>query len=309
MFKKVMPLFLNTIGSVHAGSGSDLGIIDLPIQREVHTSYPKLEASTLKGALRASMEPRFMENSDDAKHFRLVFGHEKNVDSNGNSESSARNDTQASAVAFADGKILLFPVRSLKGTFVWITCPFVIQRFNRDQEMLVGNNMPKLEVPEKNTVSSNIALIDHRKSRKLVLEEYTFSEVRETDQTKKLAETLSDVVGGNEEFQFTERIVVLSDEDFKSFVSYSTEVNARIHIDDHGTADNLWYEENIPPETYFYSFLMLGDVRGNGTEGMKTTDDVEGFLQQHLPQYFTLGGGYTIGKGMVQLVKKKAFAV
>ena len=49
MFKSAKPLFLIVETSLHAGSGSDLGIVDLPIQREKHTNYPKVEASGIKG--------------------------------------------------------------------------------------------------------------------------------------------------------------------------------------------------------------------------------------------------------------------
>lgn len=44
MFKSAKPVFLIVETSLHAGSGSDLGIVDLPIQREKHTDYPKIEA-------------------------------------------------------------------------------------------------------------------------------------------------------------------------------------------------------------------------------------------------------------------------
>ena len=48
MFSVVKPLLLYGVTSVHAGSGSDLGVVDLPIQREQHTGYPKIEGSSLK---------------------------------------------------------------------------------------------------------------------------------------------------------------------------------------------------------------------------------------------------------------------
>ena len=35
----------------HAGSGSSMGIVDLPIQRERHTNWPVIQSSGVKGAL------------------------------------------------------------------------------------------------------------------------------------------------------------------------------------------------------------------------------------------------------------------
>ncbi|NLI12590.1 MAG: type III-B CRISPR module RAMP protein Cmr4, partial [Peptococcaceae bacterium] len=40
MYKLARPLFFMCETSLHAGSGNDLGIVDLPIQRERHTSFP-----------------------------------------------------------------------------------------------------------------------------------------------------------------------------------------------------------------------------------------------------------------------------
>ena len=55
MFSTVRPFILYALSAVHAGSGSEIGVVDLPIQRERSTGYPKIESSSLKGALRASL--------------------------------------------------------------------------------------------------------------------------------------------------------------------------------------------------------------------------------------------------------------
>lgn len=43
MFLKFQPFFIIAETPVHAGSGSELGIVDLPIQRERPTAFPKIE--------------------------------------------------------------------------------------------------------------------------------------------------------------------------------------------------------------------------------------------------------------------------
>ena len=72
MFKQAKPLFLIVETPLHAGSGSDLGIVDLPIQREQHTDYPKIEASGLKGSIREIFQAKASE--DEVKLVKLVFG-------------------------------------------------------------------------------------------------------------------------------------------------------------------------------------------------------------------------------------------
>ncbi len=56
MYQHADPLYLICETPLHAGSGSDLGIVDMPIQRERHTGFPKVESSGLKGCLREAFE-------------------------------------------------------------------------------------------------------------------------------------------------------------------------------------------------------------------------------------------------------------
>jgi CRISPR-associated protein Cmr4 len=56
MYKKAKTFFMVLETPLHAGSGADLGIVDLPIQRERHTGIPKIEASGLKGCIREAFE-------------------------------------------------------------------------------------------------------------------------------------------------------------------------------------------------------------------------------------------------------------
>jgi len=37
---------------LHVGSGSEQSFINMPIQREIHTAFPKIEASGIKGGYR-----------------------------------------------------------------------------------------------------------------------------------------------------------------------------------------------------------------------------------------------------------------
>jgi CRISPR type III-B/RAMP module RAMP protein Cmr4 len=49
-------LYLYTETPLHAGTGSGLSNIDLPIQRERTTQYPMIQGSSIKGKLRATAE-------------------------------------------------------------------------------------------------------------------------------------------------------------------------------------------------------------------------------------------------------------
>lgn len=64
MYTKVKPFLLHAISSVHPGSGSEVGLVDLPIQREKHTGFPKIESSSLKGAIRSTVDYRLRGRED-----------------------------------------------------------------------------------------------------------------------------------------------------------------------------------------------------------------------------------------------------
>ena len=54
----------------HAGSGSALGVVDLPIQRERHTNWPMIQASGVKGAFRANFD-RYKNNLSDEEKAKV----------------------------------------------------------------------------------------------------------------------------------------------------------------------------------------------------------------------------------------------
>lgn len=292
MYSKAKPFLLQAVTSVHAGSGSEIGLVDLPVQRERHTGFPKIESSTLKGAIRYTAEQQL--NKEERKHFELVFGSSAN--------ESKDNETQSSAIGFSDARVLLFPVKSMRGVFAWVTCPLVLKRFN-DEMKLNRTEIDPLPVPPANTVSSKQIMVSNGN---IVLEEFAF-QVDVHAETEQLAAVLEGVLRQNLLTEIKNRVVVLSDDDFSDFVRLSTEVNARIKIDQEtGTVQDgaLWYEENVPPETVFYSLLYIGNVRGKGIEGMKTFRNVETYLLDEtlFPQVFQLGGNSTLGRGMLRKI-------
>ncbi|MEW5323556.1 type III-B CRISPR module RAMP protein Cmr4 [Geobacillus thermoleovorans] len=160
-----------------------------------------------------------------------------------------------------------------------------------------------LPVPAPNTVSADRLIAANGR---IVLEEYTFP-VTISPETKQLAQRLAAMIGEHNRLHLLDRLVVLSDDGFTDFVKLSTEVNARIRISSEtGTVDNgaLWYEENVPPETLFYSFLYIGHVRGKGLDGLATAEEIERYLvdDRKFPSIFQLGGNSTLGRGMMRTI-------
>src|SRR4030042_6038701 len=123
MFKNAKVMFIYTETSLHCGSGTSLGVIDLPIQREKYTDYPVCQASGIKGVVREWFENKYGEKDQKIKYtFGPDFGR-------------GDSDAHAGAATFTDGRLLLFPVRSLNGVFAYTTSRFALSRLKRDLEV------------------------------------------------------------------------------------------------------------------------------------------------------------------------------
>src|SRR5207237_4486443 len=78
-------LYLYAETPLHAGVGSGLSSIDLPIQRERSTQYPMVQGSGIKGKLRATAEEAKVEQAI----INILFGasiHEQNGDKSNSAE-------------------------------------------------------------------------------------------------------------------------------------------------------------------------------------------------------------------------------
>ncbi len=323
MFKSAKPMFLIVETSLHAGSGSDLGIVDLPIQREKHTDYPKIEASGIKGGIREvfSTQPNLealergwnitsVEDKDYKKAINLAFG----------PDGADQSNLYAGALGFTDARLLLFPVKSVSGVFGWITCAAVLERFKHDLSICQPRIAFNGSLPGKNQVPPNCDLIIS--DSKIVLEEYTFK-VNGTEDCKKLANWIAENVLPSDEVynywreKLRKSFVVLSDDDFRDFVTLSTEVIARTKIDSEtGTVATgaLWYEEYLPPDSILYSLALTSPIfqENDADKGIfmltdqekkETRDESEKvmeFFKDGLPAVIQLGGNATIGKGIVR---------
>lgn len=309
MFKEKRILFLIAETPVHAGSGSETGFVDLPIQRERYTEFPKIESSGLKGCIREAFECTNKQVQVNSQNISLngktaisiVFGPEG-------------EEAHAGAMSITDARILLFPVKSLKGVFAWITCPMVLERFKKDLEIagitINTNSIANVNFNDlQNTIPNQTNLLV---SGKVVLEEFTFG-VQEKENTSKLAETLSNIIfPDGEAYKFwkdklKKDLVILSDDDFTQFVKTSTEIITRTKIDNTtGTVQSgaLWTEEYLPQDTVMYSIVMFTEPRVEKDEQkgeLKDAKSVAEFFEKGLPEVIQIGGNQTIGKGFVRV--------
>lgn len=281
-------LFIHALTSLHPGSGTALGTVDLPVQRERHTAWPIVPGSTLKGILRDACRP-VQRDGQAREDWLAAFGPE-----------TAEADKHAGALSLTDARILAFPVRSLKGVFAWVTCPAVLERLQRDLSWgsVTGKNSFSCPSgPEKNKAlcsQSSPLLVD---GNKLVLEEFEFERIGDSG---TVADWVSSRVVADEATQrrLKNHLVVLHDDDFTHFVRHATEIVARVGLDyERKTVRQgaLFYEEFLPPETLFYSVVLASPSRREGFS--KSARDILDYLRNNLPSVLQIGGDETIGKG------------
>lgn len=294
MFEKQAAVFLYAVSPVHMGAGSAVGVIDNPIQRERHTHHPCFAGSGIKGALRHGSQALGGQKA----HLDRLFGPE-----------SQSGDLYAGALSFGDAQLVAFPVRSLRGGFVYATCPQALARAQRLLG-LVGVQadwrLPQA-VAEGECLLSNPALLA---GAKLHLEafEYTAKDLAKVAEplralaTDMAAKALPD---GDAYAYFRQKLgedlVVLSDTDFSYFTEHATLVEPHVRINEKtGTADDggLFYTENLPPESLLLAPLMASATR-SGKEDLGAVEvlaQIKAVLHGRLVQ---MGGDATTGRGLV----------
>src|SRR3990172_374299 len=159
MYEARQLVFYTCVSPVHMGAGQAVGAIDNPIQREVHTGHPLIAGSGLKGAVRH----HFAQTWKDDKLITRLFG----------PESKGAPD-HAGAIAFTDAALVAFPVRSLKNTFVYATCPTALARLKRLAGEAANWSVPG--VVEGNAKAAGGTALANNKDGKdrLVLEAFDF---------------------------------------------------------------------------------------------------------------------------------------
>ncbi len=343
MYKKANSLFLICNTPTHVGSGSELGIVDLPIQRERHTGFPKFEGSSLKGCLREAFERKIGSKEKDFENFgspsmkihrlfgydegsvknkealRKCFQEKKGEDANGTPILKDKS-MFAGALGFSDARLLLFPVKSMKGVFAWVTCLRVLKQFLQDMRYTLDSfdisrlNDENIKEDETYLFSADSTLHISSGVDKIVLEEYTFNisnklngviQVDENGQKMDFPDWLAQKLFGNDGSYWSNKIkkdiVVLPDDDFKDFVNLSTEVITRTKIDNNtGTVEQgaLFTEEYLPAESIMYSLILSADEFSSEEKKM-FQDDVAKFFRDHLPEVIQIGGNATLGKGII----------
>ncbi|MFC4621982.1 type III-B CRISPR module RAMP protein Cmr4 [Comamonas nitrativorans] len=292
MFEKQAAVFLYAVSPVHMGAGQAIDVIDNPIQRERHTRHPSFAGSGIKGAVRHSYES--------------LGGRREDIDRLLGPDSNSSN-LHAGAVSFGDAQLVALPVRSLKGGYVYATCPQALARAQR--LLALTGKQADWQIPTVDDgacLFCNPALLS---GDKLHLEAFEYS-ATESSSVKAIAADLATralPVGASHDFfrsKLAADLVVLSDTDFGYFAEHAMLVEPHVCIDEKtGTAKDggLFYTENLPPESLLIAPLMASKTRtGKDRDEELPAEAVLGQIKTLIDgRLLQIGGDATTGRGLV----------
>ncbi|ADC88647.1 CRISPR-associated RAMP protein, Cmr4 family [Thermocrinis albus DSM 14484] len=292
--------YLKVLTPLHVGTGQGMDHIDLPIYREAHTGFPAIPSSAIKGTLRTEeIKKLYMKKKQTNKELKLSEIEEQ-LDGFDPEDTKTEEDDDIKRLAkifgskkvegevvFTDARILLFPVKSLKGIYALITCPYVLERFAEES----GKEKPHIDdLSESSCIvfkdSRNTINIKDKKA--VVLEEFAFEVKREVEDDSKntIAHLLQDPNIDKK------RVVIVSDDVFTHMVKSFTEVQTHIKVDiEKGTVEEgaLWTEEYVPSEAIFYFWII------------NYRDEEFSIENGENKKVLQLGGNTSTGKGFVEV--------
>jgi len=289
-------IFLTAETPVHAGSGNVQAALDLPIQRSVQTSWPIINDSTLRGALR-----RYAEGLAGVKPEQVAkwFGAE------------SRDNPSAGALSSPDAEILLFPVAAVRGMTAWVTSREALEYFARKlglfQSRLSAAAQAKLtelrsaldatRAPaDGEALVTTGSAVAWEQQRKVVLEvdAYRLGDHRVDQIARWFAENACphSAYWVN---RIKSRIVILPEHAFKHYTLRKTDVRTRVKLESSVVKTGPWTEENLPVDTVLYT--VLAEPEGNGSLLKEFLDTIK---IQDKPA-LQLGGDQNLGRGFVRL--------
>ncbi|MEQ8974433.1 MAG: type III-B CRISPR module RAMP protein Cmr4 [Coleofasciculus sp. C1-SOL-03] len=266
---------------LHTGASSQEGNL-MGIAREVHTEFPYLPASSLRGKIRSELETL---NPDTAG---LLFG-QKIKDGMQPTEGE---------VWFADATLLFFPIASLSHHFIWITCPLWLERWNRwlDKTPLT----PFIQHCRQTISDSKPACVSFPPAP-LYLQTALLkpSNLTQLD-SSPLSKPLTPLIQAQGMIsQLTQKLVILSDEDCNALVELGLQREVRVALEETSKTvkgGSFRSEEAIPPEAVL--FFPWGMKQSKHEE---ETKPIRRHLKTILNQRLQFGGLEGLGRGWADL--------
>jgi CRISPR-associated protein Cmr4 len=251
-------IYLYLLSPLHTGGTTQEGNL-LGIARESHTNLPYIPSSTIRGRIRASVKDKDIQSQlfgTDLQDGKLEQGN----------------------IWIGDASILWLPVPSLSHSVVWVSCPMLLQRWQR----LQGGKLPIPPEYSCNFAKGSAVYLKDAIIKGNELKSWTNAE---EFVPQSLATTSIN------------RLLVLPDKHCATLIQMSLWRQVKIKLDEHKSVDGGFrYEEAIPPDTLMY--LPWGVTsQANGTSEKSYADFTNLLAANEIMQ---IGGQESLGRGFVQ---------
>lgn len=282
---------IHAMSPLHAGTGQSVGAIDLPIARERPTGIPLIPGSSIKGALRA--------RSQDVHWTRDVFG-----------PDTASSSDHGGSVQFSDAHLLLLPVRSLRGTFAWVTSPHLIRKFARGAREAKPDfaRLPGSPAMSSCCVLNETLSIPGPNGGRVVFEDLDFQvDLSQEALLRAFAVDLGKILFPDDSadpkdwrVSLVDRICLIHDDMMSFLLETAMEVQAHIRLnDDTKTVERggLWYQESLPAESVLSGLVVAADVTAANGRSKRTATELLDHVESLTKGLVQLGGKATTGQG------------
>ncbi|MFM6060487.1 MAG: type III-B CRISPR module RAMP protein Cmr4 [Microcystis aeruginosa] len=285
--------YLYLLTPLHTGGSADEGNL-MGIAREVHTEFPYLPASSLRGKIRSALEPSNPQSEEEkalAKEVSQFFG-QKIKDGQQPTEGE---------VWFAEATLLFFPIASLSHHLIWITCPLWLERWNRWLQ-----NSPLTQLIQncrEQITEARPALVSFTPEplylQTAILEQNALGQLN-TNDSNSLSQSLQNLTTANNMIgQLLKKLVIVDDEDCIALVETGLQREVRVALNEGEKTvkgGSFRSEEAIPPETVLFFPWGIKPVKQT-----ENTQNIRAKTSELLKNKLQFGGLEGLGRGWCDL--------
>jgi CRISPR-associated protein Cmr4 len=278
--------YLYSLAPIHCGGEGDLGNI-LDSVREVHTNFPYIPGSSLRGCVRDEVKFSQVDETEGKIISDRLFGQELDT------STGTMGVHQA---WFGDARLLWIPMRTIAleeigDAFTWVSCHSLV----RDHALVTGQNICAFPNHPVGT----------RTGAYWVADSQIKVEAMSDDQKRMTAlSTWASSLTGEVKSIWEKNRIVLSDSDFEVLMEHALWTQIRNKITDDqktegktqpGSAEVFWTDICIPRDTILYfpwGYRLLKNNPVTQGDHLTLMSILKGLLQ--------VGGQANVGRGWTQ---------
>jgi len=292
------PVYLYLLSPLHTGGTTQEGNL-LGIAREAHTELPYIPSSTIRGRLRSTFDEDDEEDGtqhpyaqrikqvmlfgpdlEDTKHQAFKTAYKEAIGAS--DDDKVLENLEQGALWIGDGAILWMPVPSLSHGVIWVSCPYLLQRWarlTRNQTTITDDDVYCTNLGTDKPVYLKDAILKPSMLKGWDDDKWQKS-VPQAPQTNSI-----------------KRVLLLPDQHCATLFQMSLWRQVKVKLDSHKTVDGGFrYEEAIPPDTLMY-FPWGTTVQANGNQA-QAKDYFHTLVQEH--SLMQIGGQEGLGRGFVE---------